>query len=108
MSMHSVYVTKDYIPDYQRMSFTRLRLMSHNLRIEKGRWSRTPTELRVCHCDNSSVQTERHALLECPLTAHLRHKFSVLNFTSMNDLLGETKNLRILCNFIYDVLNIFD
>ena len=108
MSVHPVYETKKYIPDYQRMSFTRLRLMSHNLRIEKGRWSRTPTELRVCQCDSTSIQTERHALLECPLTADLRVKFCILNFRSMSDLLGETENLAILCNFVYEVLRKFD
>ena len=96
MTVHPVYVTKKYIPDYQRVSFSRLRLMSHNLKIEKGRWSRTPTELRVCQCDSSSVQTERHALLQCPLTADLRRKFATLNFTNMNDLLGETENLATL------------
>ena len=69
LTVHEMYTRTDvYIPDYQRESFSRLRLMSHNLRIETGRWSRTPAEQRLCLCDGSQVQTERHVLVECPLT----------------------------------------
>ena len=42
MTVHQVYTTNEFIPDYKRVSFTRLRLMSHKLRVETGRWSRTP------------------------------------------------------------------
>ena len=63
LTVHKVYTTQAYIPDYQRESFTRLRLMSHSLRIETGRWSRTPAQDRVCVCDGNHVQTERHVLV---------------------------------------------
>ena len=48
LSTHNVYGKTVYIPDYLRISFTRMRLMSHRLKIETGRWSRIPTEGRVC------------------------------------------------------------
>ena len=39
MTVHPVYRTRSFVPDYKRQAFTRLRLMSHNLRVEVGRWS---------------------------------------------------------------------
>ena len=47
MSVHQIFRTNELIEDYKRESFTRLRLMSYNLRIEVGRWSRTPAAQRV-------------------------------------------------------------
>jgi hypothetical protein len=38
------------IPEYLRVACTRLRLSSHRLRIETGRWSRIPRENRHCTC----------------------------------------------------------
>ena len=65
LSIHNLY-TKDmpYIPDYLRITFTRFRLSSHRLRVEVGRWSRTPREERVCAC-GTGVQDEFH-LFQCP------------------------------------------
>ena len=59
-----------YLPEHLRISFSRLRLGSHRLRIETGRWSRLPREDRKCPC--GGVQDECHAVLECPLTSDLR------------------------------------
>ena len=78
--VHEVYGDKIYIPDYLRESFTRLRVMSHNLEVETGRWSRLPREERVCECDSESVQDERHVLLICPLVARIRQNYQTLNF----------------------------
>ena len=58
-----------YIPDYLRITFTRFRLSSHRLRVEVGRWSRTPREERVCAC-GTGVQDEFH-LFQCPRVRHL-------------------------------------
>ena len=44
----------------------RFRLGSHNLPIEKGRWSRIPRELLICaECD--TLGDEKHALFYCSL-----------------------------------------
>ena len=107
MTVHPVYTCKEFIPDYKRMAFTRLRLMSHNLRIETGRWSRIPRDHRVCLCNNTSVQNEHHVLLDCPLTIHCREKYISLNYENVSDLLKENVETYELCNFIFDVLNIY-
>ena len=75
MRIHPVYTTNKFIPDYQRMSFSQVRLISHNLKIEIGRWSRIPRERRVCRCDNNHVQTESHVLIDCVLTQNIIELF---------------------------------
>ena len=47
------------IPDYLRITFSRYRLSSHRLRVETGRWSRTPRHERVCPC-GQGIQDEEH------------------------------------------------
>jgi hypothetical protein len=38
------------IPEQIRIAYTRMRLSSHNLKIETGRWARIPRDLRTCQC----------------------------------------------------------
>jgi hypothetical protein len=59
LKSHPVY--KQRYPKYLRIAFTRLRLSSHNLRIETGRWSRIERERRLCTC--GEIQTEEHVSL---------------------------------------------
>ena len=58
-------MTTSAIPDYLRINFTRYRLSSHRLRVEIGRWSRTPHDQRTCLC-STGVQDEIH-IFDCPL-----------------------------------------
>ena len=81
--------------------------MSHSLKIEVGRWSRTPPDERVCHCDASEVQTEKHVLLDCSLTAHCRERHLMLNFVNIQEMFNEKVHLVELCNFVYEVLHTF-
>ena len=91
------------IEDNLRISFTRIRLCSHKLRSETGRWSGTPPDQRICpHC-LISVQDERH-ILECPATRDIRTMYNVntddihavLENPSMTDLLCLKKCLKLL------------
>ena len=87
MTVHNIYNIKIYIPDYMREPFTRLRVMSYSPRVEVGRWSRTPRQERVCQCDNTSVQTEQHVLIQCQLSQSCRDKYPMLNFSNITELL---------------------
>ena len=107
MEVHSIYRTNIFIPDYQRVSFSRIRLISHSLKIETGRWSRIPRERRVCQCDNTQLQTEAHALISCSLTQNIRQNYSMLNFTDINSLLGEESHIHHLCIYIHQVLRFY-
>ena len=70
--VHYVYLSKDamFIPEAYRMSFSRLRLSSHRLCIETGRWSRIQSDRRLCPC--GLIQDEEHVLTNCAMTQHLR------------------------------------
>ena len=89
-----------------RTSFTRLRLMSHRLKFETGRWSRMVRNRRVCNCDNESVQDEKHVLLQCRLSANLRSEFRMLSFNSMINFVG-SGDIYSLCKYIHKVLRIY-
>jgi hypothetical protein len=100
-SPHYVYTLRDNcVPEHTRTAFTRLRLVSHNLRIETGRWARLERDRRTCTCDNTSVQDEAHALFHCPRTQHLRQIYGLHDFAE----LFSCETPRTLCNFIYEAL----
>ena len=107
LDSHPVYTTNVFIPDYQRISLSRIRLMSHNLKIETGRWSRIPRERRVCQCDGSQLQTEAHVLIYCPLTDSIRHRYPELIFSIINILLTDVNHLKLLCKYAYEILEFF-
>ena len=104
MDIHPIYTANTFIPDFPRQSFSRVRLMSHNLKIETGRWSRIPRERRVCQCDNSQLQTEAHVLIDCALTHNIRIKYPTLNFTNINSLFNEVTHINLLCKFVHEIL----
>ena len=107
LNSHPVYGKETYIPDYIRISFTRLRLMSHRLKVETGRWSRTERSRRVCQCDRISVQDESHVLLTCRISAQLRDGFRTLSFTSISSLF-ESHDMYSMCKYINKVLKLYE
>ena len=74
--MHYKRGGNEYVPEYLRVPFTRLRLSSHRLRIETGRWSRIPRENRLCAC--GVIQDEAHVIQVCPNVGHIRQRYDVL------------------------------
>ena len=74
MEIHNMYKSKK-VPEYLRIAFTRFRLSSHRLRIETGRWVRTPPEERLCEC--GSIQNEEHVLLFCEQSDRIRERFNI-------------------------------
>ena len=80
--------------------------MSHNLRIETGRWSRTPTEMRLCECGENAVQNEEHVLLQCSLSNACRERYDILNFSSLSNLMDVPDNLDKLWDYVYEVMKV--
>ena len=107
LNTHNIYGKTVYIPDYLRTSFTRVRLMSHRLKSETGRWSRIPVEGRVCQCDRTSIQDESHVLLICSISAHLRTEFNMLSFVSMSSLINSSDSYN-MCKYMHKVLKLYD
>lgn len=107
LNVHPIYKSSIFIPDYQRQSFSRVRLISHNLKIETGRWSRIPRERRVCPCDGTQLQTETHALTSCPLTQNIRVSYPMLDFSDLNRLFSEDSHIRQLCSYVHEALCVY-
>ena len=66
----------NFIPEINRISVNRLRLGSHHLRIETGRWARIPRDERLCVC-GGDIQSESRVLIDCPRSEHLRHNINI-------------------------------
>ena len=102
LDVHPVYTNSHAVPDSRRVALSRLRLSSHRLRVETGRWMRIPREERLCSC-SPVIQDEAHVVLDCSLTERLREAG---HFVSMSDFfqldVGE------LCVLAYDILGIFN
>ena len=111
LSLHPVYVKGCSVPDYQRVMFTRQRLTSHNLISEKGRWSRTSPDKRVCPCDGRSVQDEHHALLVCSRTPDIRRRYTdtlqLRPEMTVKEIIKH-EDMTDLCEFIHHCLKIFN
>ena len=90
MTVSPIYVSPMYvekahgIPDQDCMYATRLRLSSHELAVEMGRWSRIPREDRLCPC--VVIQTEEHVICHCPLSDHLRSEFGVVSYSNIANI----------------------
>ena len=95
------------VPEYARVACTRLRLSSHRLRIETGRWARIPRENRTCRCGNA-VQTEEHVLLSCPDSAHIRAMYlPATDCDNIAELFDNAANKHELSVYCYNILDYF-
>ena len=93
------------INDHDRIAASRLRLSSHSLAIETGRWSRVPRERRLCSC--GEVQTEEHVVCHCPRTIHVRERHPNLDFTDIGSFLKNNTDISSVCRVSSLVLKEF-
>ena len=98
---HRIY-TDSTVSESDRIAFSRIRLGSHFLKIETGRWSRTERDRRLCQC--RQIQTEEHVLLHCPLTLDIRVRYSQLCFSSLSALMAND-NVTEVAKFSREVLH---
>ena len=100
MKVHPVYTSHKYIDERARIAFSRLRLSSHSLKVETGRWSRIAQDERLCAC-GGGVEDESHVLLACPKTEAVRLKFNV-DVSVMNDIgtLMDSLDVNVLIPFV--------
>ena len=104
LSKHEIYNCSDIVESH-RIAFSRLRIGSHRLRVETGRWSRTPREARLCRCDDAGIQDERHIIESCSLLDELRQSFENVDFTL--EAFFEGDNAAIAA-YIYHALKIVE
>ena len=90
------------VSESDRIAFSRIRLGSHYLKIETGRWSRIERARRLCQC--GQIQTEEHVLLHCPLTLFTRARYSQRWFSSLSALMANDDVLEV-AKFSREVLH---
>lgn len=103
-----VYINRHTINENYRLSFTRFRVSGHSLACETGRWNRRgrgrlPEEERLCSC-GYAVQTERHVVQHCTLSAHLRQRY---RFTSIEELFSDNYSPDLTCKIIHEILSVY-
>ena len=95
-----------------------LRISSHSLRIEKGRYTipKTPIDERIClYCNLNCIEDEKHLLTECPAYDTLRsnaysnisiecpHFMNLSNFNKMIYMLTcEHSTVKVSGKFVYE------
>ena len=84
-----------------------MRLCSHSLPVEVGRWNRNgrgnlPMDERFFIC--GQVQTEQHVIEVCPRTENIRRQ---LNVSSMISLLSERDDYNNVCCIVTKILNAY-
>ena len=95
---------------------TRLRLCSHSLEIETGRWDRPITDRKDRHCSYckthgiQEVEDEGHFLVICPQYRELRetllpqnilHDNSLCKEDKVTQILSDIENVKSVAKFIY-------
>ena len=103
---------------FLRVALSRMRLGSHNLMVERGRWTKprkTPYPNRVCRTCGT-VEDEYHIIIDCPRFSTPRQKYIPKNLTtrpSMFKLIkfidtAKDKKLRRFAFFCFIALKIYD
>ena len=101
----------DIVPIDLRYFLLRLRVSSHSLRIQTGRYGidRLPRNERICvQFDLNDIDDELHLLLNCPCSNDLRQTFipgyyysRISMFKLMELLKSENRNVLVkICKFI--------
>ena len=101
------------LPSKLRIALSRLRLSSHQLQIETGRYAqnRIDRTLRLCSlCDKSDIEDEYHFVLVCSVYSQIRQKYirpfyyirpSVYKFTMLMQT-KHTATLKKIGKYIYE------
>ncbi len=98
LSFHPMYHSG--VCETYRVDTTRLRLSSHRLKIETGRWSRIPHQECLCTCRDGNIQSESLILIHCEYTRNLRERYTDLNFDNISCLM-QCQNINQLCEYCY-------
>lgn len=107
LTTHAMYAPQSNIDDNHRIALTRLRTSSHHLRVETGRWCRTPYTERICNSVDCAgqIQDEWHALSRCERTKTLREQYTNIDFSTLQTFMkSETKTI---AKFTHECLRCF-
>ena len=93
-----------HLPEHHRMAASRFRLSSHNLLIERLRWTRVPRHSRLCPCSQDKIQDEHHVFNDCEISQYLRVKTSLKLPKTLSEMF-ESDDINVICSYVYELLN---
>ena len=108
LERHPFYTHEHCLPEVHRRAFTRLRLSSHKLRIETGRWSRLPREDRTCTCPDHPVQNEEHVVCNCNMSQQIRNRYKHVDFSSLRNFMLKNNDQHELAQICYEILKLYE
>ena len=98
------YYLRKSLPDSFTRVIAKFRMSSHNLLIEKGRYTNVPRDQRIClNCNSNDIEDEYHFIFMCPKYSDLRSRF-IKRFYYRNPSMFKlvqllsAKNRKTLCN----------
>ena len=96
------YLSKPIPVQYKKM-ICKLRLSSHCLSVETGRYKNIPLHLQLCPLCKTDIEDEFHFLLKCPFYASFREKHIKKYYYERPSVfkliqLLSTENVKELCN----------
>ena len=105
-----------------RKKYTSIRISSHHLNIELGRYANQAKKDRICTiCKSNKIEDECHFLINCPIYQYSDHRnvlFSKItktcpNFTNLNEeqkvqyiMTAEGQYVKIISDFIHEAMEI--
>ena len=100
------------IPVCYKKLICKLRVSSHCLTVETGRYKNVPLERRLCPLCNADIEDEFHFFLKCPHYRHLREIYLKKYYyvkPSVYKLIQllSTQNVKELCNLGKFIKNAF-
>ena len=106
LETHHIYHATHFIPEYERLVFTRIRLQSHYLKVETDRWKIPPIpyENRICFCNNG-VQNEKHIIESCIISQIIRDNNPDVWFNS-SYVLNRLESGKA-CHLIYKIYSFY-
>ena len=105
------------IPELNNKCITKIRLSSHKLAIEQGRYNKANRNRRTCKLCINEIEDEMHFILSCPSYVNLRKQFiksyywkkpsvyNMLQLLSVSTVLPIPKNYVILVNIFLMLQN---
>ena len=81
------------IPEFYKKCIAKIRLSSHKLAIEQGRYNKTNRNRRTCKLCINEIEDEMHFILLCPSYVNLREK------KISNRITGKSRLFIKCCNY---------
>ena len=84
-----------------RSTLCKFRISAHRLAIERGRYSNTERQNRICqYCNTGEIEDEQHFFLICPFYSPMREKIIQKLNDNLSNLVLRSLSLRLITELL--------